>query len=110
LPGFFGKRALLNNIQCKTTEELRTILLGDQFQFFHLAIATLAARGEDIQKERDCVLKLLTSDNFAARVCGWRILLLFFPEVAKQIADYQPKDSVEVCRTKMHGLKGAGLT
>jgi hypothetical protein len=102
LPGFFSTRLLIRDVRRKTTTELRTILHGNQFTLFLLVIAELAVRGEDIQKERDCVLSLLISDNYAARVCGWRTLQHFFPEVAKQIAEYQPKDSVEVCRIKTH--------
>jgi hypothetical protein len=104
LPGFFGERSLLKKIQRKSTEELQTILHGNEFYLFHLVIAALAVRGEDIQKERDCVLRLLTSDNYTARVCGWRTLQFFFPEVAKQIKEYHPKDSIEVCRIKTQGL------
>lgn len=104
LPGFFGTRGLAKQIRRKSTEELRTILHGDQFYLFHLVIAALAVRGEDIQKERNCVLKLLVSDDYAARVCGWQTLRYFFPEIAKQIEEYHPKDSVEVCRAKTHGL------
>ena len=104
LPGFFSKRALVNKIRRKNTDQLLTILHGNQFHLFHLVIAELAVRGEDIQKERSCVVKLLVSDNYAARVCGWRTVQYFFPDVAKQIEKYQPKDSVEVCRTKTQGL------
>jgi hypothetical protein len=104
LPGFFSKRALVKKIRHKTTDQLRAILHGNEFYLFHLVIAELAVRGEDIQKERGCVVQLLVSDNYAARVCGWQTLRCFFPEVAKRIAEYQPKDSIEVCRTKTQGL------
>jgi len=104
LPGFFSKRALLKNIREKTTDELLAILHGNEFPLFLLVVAELAVRGEDIQKERSYVLKLLLSDNYAARICAWQTSQYFFPEVAKQIAEYQPKDSVEACRTKTRGL------
>jgi len=100
LPGFFGTRGLVRKIRCKKTEELRTILQGNQSHLFYFTIAELAVRGEEIQKERGCVSKLLISDNYAARVCGWRTLQHFFPEDAKQIAEYNPKDSIDVCRAK----------
>jgi len=104
LPGLFSKRGLIKKIQCKTTDELREILHGDQFYLFHLVIAALAVRGEDIQNERQHVLKLLISDDYASRVYGWRVLRDFFPEVAKRIAEYKPKDSVEICRIKIRGF------
>lgn len=108
LPGYFSKRVLARKIQCKTTDELLTILRGNQFYLFHLVIAALAVRGEDIQKERDYVLKLLISDNYAARLCGWQTLQYFFPEVAKRFVDYHPKDLVGVCRSKTEQATKAG--
>ena len=104
LPGFFSTRLLIRDVRWKTTTELQAILQVNQFYFFQLAIAELAVRGEDIQKERSYVLELLVSDNYAARVCAWQTLRYFFPDAAKQIVEYQPKDSLDICRIKTRGL------
>ena len=104
LPGIFSQRALVRSIRRKTTTELQEILQGKEYYIFHLAIAELAVRGEDIQKQRKHVLNLLTSEPHAARVCGWRTLRYFYPEAATQIEAYRPNDPVDVCRTKIQTL------
>jgi hypothetical protein len=80
---------------------------SDQFYSFHLILAELTARGESIQQERQHVLKLLDSSVYPERVCGWQTVRAFYPEVASQIAQYHPKDSVEVCRRITQHLTGS---
>ena len=108
LPGVLGFHWLLRGIRRKTTQELRLILGGDKASDFNLALTALRIRGEDIQRERTRVVALLASDSYECRKNGWSLLQRFYPDVAGQISDYRPTDSIEICRRKAEAVPGAG--
>jgi hypothetical protein len=79
----------------RTTAELREMLRGQNYPYFHIVFAELAARGEDLSSELPTSLALLRSTDEDRRRHGWVILRTHFPEVARLVPDFDPFGSVD---------------
>lgn len=88
------------NIEGKSDKELRGILDSDKYFIYHLALAVLMSRGENIDQYKKKLIALLSAQEHDRRLFGWRALGFAFPELARQCPDYNPGDSVSECREK----------
>lgn len=98
------------NIKNKSTADLRKILDGDQYYIYHLALASLMARGEDITCYKDKLLALLGGPDEDKRRFALGSLKLAFPELAMQVRDFNPGDRTEVCAAKVKAIIDANCT
>jgi len=86
-----------------TTDALRTRLRDreiDMWLPYNLVIHELQRRGEDIRSELPFVVRLLSDDGSEERHHGWQILQVFFPDLAQEIADYDPSLGKATCQAK----------
>ena len=88
----------------KTVPELHQYLRGPVWPAYHMAFAELSRRGEDISALFDVVRGLLVDEDMTKRTHGFSILKAHYPWVAEQIQDYDPNDTVVVCREKISKL------
>lgn len=95
-------------IERKSTEELREIFKQDQYYIFHLALAALMARGEDVTPEKPRILDLLLSDASDRRRFGWGSLQVAFPELAAQLPEFDPEHPSQDHLDKIRAMKAAG--
>jgi len=96
------------NIEKKSTEQLREIFKQDQYYIFHLALAALMARGEDVTPEKPRILDLLLSDASDRRRFGWGSLQVAFPELAAQLPEFDPEHPSQDHLDKIRAMKAAG--
>jgi len=76
------------NIKGKSTAKLRRVFQDDQYYIYHLALASLMARGEDISAEKNIIVALLASDEADRRRFGWGSLQLGYPDLAAQLEGF----------------------
>ncbi len=81
----------LTVFQRKSTHELWQVFEKDEYYVFHLALADLMARGEDVSSQKPRILDLMASENGERRRFGWASLQIAFPELAAQLENYNPK-------------------
>ena len=91
-------------IEKKSTEELREIIAGDQYFIYHLALAALMARGENVDQHQQKLLEMLQCDDEDKRKFAWCSFQLAFPELAKLIPEYDPFAETECCRNQVQHL------
>ncbi len=75
--------------------------LENEYFISHLIIACLVVRGEPVEQFRKYIFSLLNSDSWDKRRFGWTNLKIWFPELAKRIGSFNPKDSSELCKEKL---------
>jgi len=92
-------RRLKYGLEKESSRQLRDRLYNkDQYFIAHLILFHLLNRGEDIRGELSFVIGLINSESSDRRRFGWGTLKFAYPEIADQIAEYQPMDSTEKCR------------
>lgn len=79
-----------------TIPELESRLIDSEWTP-NLILMELKARGEDVGKHLPFVFSLLDHDDLHCRSKGYAALLSAFPEIAKNLKDYNPTHSVEAC-------------
>ncbi|MBF0497353.1 MAG: hypothetical protein HQK58_12395 [Deltaproteobacteria bacterium] len=100
LPYVFASRLAQRSLEKESSQHLRERLRSDnEYYIAHLLLAHLMKRGEDITDELPSIINLIRSESSDRRCFGWAALKFAFPETASKIAEYQPKDSTDKCRT-----------
>jgi len=79
------------NFGGKSTDQLRQFFQNDQYFVFHLALAELLSRGEDVSSEKERIIDLLASDSLDRRRFGWASLQIAFPTLAEEILGFDPQ-------------------
>lgn len=90
LPLFLALRLL--GLRRKSTAGLQAIFEKDQYYVFHLALPELMARGVDVSPQRPRILDLLLSKDSDRRSFGWTCLQIAFPELARGLAGFDPRN------------------
>lgn len=93
-------------IKRKSPTELRQILDGEQYFIYHLALAGLMAKGEDIEMYRPKIINMLTSSESAQREFAWGCVCLAFPDIASQLKDYDPLTKTEISQQQVKAIGG----
>jgi hypothetical protein len=107
IPAHHAARSVMRDLRRKTSDELRAHLRGPIWPAYHLYLAELVARGEDVAAEIDVPMQLLWSNDPVKRAHGITILRRCFPSVAATLHRYDPQESTKVCRAH---LAEAGLS
>lgn len=108
IPIHLADRAFFADIEEASAEELREMVAGEDWNFRHtMALLNLAAHEEDVRGELPRILVMLESDSQLERLYGWDALRLVFPPETETIGDYDPRESVELCREKATKLRNA---
>jgi len=94
---FFNDKNLWRN---KPREILEQLITGSDWTKIQVALEEVRRRGEDIQPYLPIVLKLLISDSKIQRVAGKVALRKLYPNVARELPDYEGTASAEVCIAK----------
>lgn len=89
LPLVFAMLAL--QFRFRSEARLRRVFENDEYYIYHLALAHLMARGLDVTRKKNRVLDLLLSKELDRRRFGWLCLQIAFPEIAREIADFDVK-------------------
>ncbi|UCD57956.1 MAG: hypothetical protein JSV16_02250 [Candidatus Hydrogenedentota bacterium] len=106
VPEWVASWMFFREIKRSSNLELRSAVAEDGWNFCHtVALLQLAARGEDVRGELDRILGMLESDSKLTRIYGWDALRIVYPKETKIIADYNPRESAEGCRSKAAKLK-----
>lgn len=93
-------------IKRKSPTELRKILDGEQYFIYHLALAGLMAKGEDIEMYRPKMVNMLMSLNSDERKFAWGCVCLAFPDIASQLKGYDPLKKTEICQEQVKTIGG----
>lgn len=100
LPYLFVDRRIQYILKNETSQQLRDRLyIKDQYFIILLILTQLINRHENINNELSFVIGLIRSDSIDRRRFGWAALNFAYPKIAIQIAEYQPTDRTEKCRT-----------
>lgn len=100
LPSSIAMKKLYERLDRSTNSELRSMVAADDWKFGHtLALLQLAARGEEVKSELPRILDMLVSESQDTRMFGWDALRLVFPKETEVVEDYDPKESIDRCRT-----------
>jgi hypothetical protein len=113
LPDKIGTMLMFREIERSSNEKLRVITSRKFWNFYTtLALLQLAARGEEVRQELPRIIDMLESESQLTRIFGWDALRLVFDKEAEVVADYNPRASVEDCRSKIAKLKAVleGIT
>ena len=106
LPFVLAARWLMTGLSRHSSHRLRE-RLATEYYVSHLILAELMRRGEDISVDLPAVLALLRSDSPDERRFGFGSLQLAFPELARQLSDFDPADPTEHCREKLARIDSA---
>ncbi len=102
LPERWARRSLFREIESASNEELWSIVNEERWNFRQsLALLHLSSRGENVRSEKPRIIVMLESDQPLQRIFGWDALRLVFPDLAKQLENYNPKESHEECLLKV---------
>jgi hypothetical protein len=101
VPHFIASGIIYWHIHRQPTAALRRHLRGPVWSAYHLYLAELRGRGEDLRPELDVVVSLLVAVEYEKRFHGWHILRGLYPEQAARLPDYDPADAPERCRAKV---------
>ena len=93
-------------IKRKSPSELRKILDGEQYFIYHLALAGLMAKDEDIEMYRPKMVNMLMASNSDERKFAWGCVCLAFPDIASQLKDYDPLKKTEICQEQVKAIGG----
>ncbi len=105
LPYAFISRSAQRSLEKESSQRLRERLrTGNEYYIAHLLLAHLMKRGEGIADELPSIINLIKSESSDRRRFGWAALKFAFPETASKIAEYQPNDSTDKCRTLVSRL------
>jgi hypothetical protein len=94
---FFNDKNLWRN---KPREVLEQLITGGDWMKIQVALEEVRRRGEDIQAYRPIVLRLLVSASKIERVAGKVAIRKLYPEVARELPDYEGSAPTEVCIAK----------
>jgi hypothetical protein len=98
----YGNRSYLSLVEKMSVPELRRHIAIPMWNTAHdILLVELANRGEDVGAFLPQVLRALQVDYGPDRIWGWEILRNVYPDVAKQIQDYNPRDPLKVCEQKL---------
>ena len=100
VPYVVARAVVFRSLRRKSAGQLRQMLRGPLWPAYHLFLAELLRRGEDIKPELDVVLPLLVSQDAVQRIHGWSILRRMYPDLAARVPDYKPSESAEACRAR----------
>ena len=105
LPYLFASFSAKRSFEKESSQRLRERLRrGNEYYVSHLLLAQLMKRGENIASELPSIVDLIKSESSERRRFGWAALKFAFPETASKIAEYQPEDSIDKCRTLVSRL------
>lgn len=106
LPNYVSQRRFIRKIANSTDEELWRIVNLPFWNFSQsFALLTLAGRNQDIRSILPRILGRLESDDELTRVYGWDALRLAYTDEYKIIADYEPRQTTEICRENIRKLR-----
>jgi hypothetical protein len=94
---FYNDKNLWHN---KPREVLEQMIHGKDWRKIQIALQEVRRRGEDIQRYRPIVLRLLVSESKVERVAGKMAVRKLYPEVAQELPGYEGTAATEVCIAK----------
>ncbi len=104
IPRIIADALVTKWVRSKDTQQLKRMLEED-YQLITYIILELIRRKEDLSHVKECLFKHLSLNCDERRKCGWNNLCLFYPELAKQIENYDPYSSLDQCQMILKKLK-----
>lgn len=82
---------IIVNFGGKSTAQLRQVFRDDQYYIYHLALAALMERGEDISQVKPVIIATLASPDEDKRRFGWAALQLGYTDLAAALERFNPQ-------------------
>ncbi|HVF85807.1 MAG TPA: hypothetical protein VM821_07475, partial [Abditibacteriaceae bacterium] len=90
----------------RSTKRLRQCFGKDQYYIFHLALANLMSRGEDVSCYKGQIVKLLASDNLDRKKFDWASVQVAYLDGAEQLTDFNPEAPTTTHAETIRKLQG----